>query len=99
MSYYFYDPVEQKVFVSRNATFLEREFLLDRKGIAIELDEVRSDQTIPQTVEANKQQMPTITQPPRRSERVKKQPERFGFLHEMGQSDLDPKTYKKLCQI
>ena len=38
--------------------------------------------------------MPTITQPPRRSEHVKKQSERFGFLHEMGQLDIDSKTYE-----
>ena len=94
MGYYFYDHLEQKVFISRNTTFLEKEFLLDRRGVAIELDEVRSDQTIPQMVEANKQRMPTITQPHRRSESVKKQPKRFGFLHEMGQSDIDPKTYE-----
>ena len=31
--YYFYDPSEQKVFVLRNATFLEKEFLLDKKGV------------------------------------------------------------------
>ena len=85
MGYYFYDHLEQKVLVSRNATFFKMEFLLDRKGVTIELDEVWSDQMIPQMVEANKQEVFTITQPPIRSEHVNKQPKRFEFLHEMGQ--------------
>ena len=41
MGYYFYNPLEQKVFVSRNAVFLEKEFLLkEDSGSKIELDEV-----------------------------------------------------------
>ena len=40
--YYFYNPNEQKVFVLRHATFLEREFILEiASGRQIELDEVR----------------------------------------------------------
>ena len=74
------------------------EFLLDRKSIAIELDEVQSDQTISQMVEVNKQWKLTITQPPKRSKHVKKQSERFGFLHETGQSDTDRRPTKMLCQ-
>ena len=45
-------------------------------------------------VEANTQQILTVTEHARKSERVKKQPKRFGFLHETGQSDIDPKTYE-----
>ena len=38
---YFYNPSEQKVFVSKHATFLEKEFLQkESSGSKIELDEV-----------------------------------------------------------
>ena len=44
--YYFYNLNEQKVFVSRHTTFLEREFILDMaNGSQIELDEVREPQS------------------------------------------------------
>ena len=54
IGYYFYHPLEQKVFVSRNATFLENEFLLDgNNGNMINLEEIQESQTtIPQQVEA-----------------------------------------------
>ena len=40
--YYFYNPTEQKVFVSRHATFLEKEFLQkESSGSEIELNEVQ----------------------------------------------------------
>ena len=45
MGYYFYNPLEQKVFVSRNDVFLEKEFLLkEDSGSKIELDEVHDPQ-------------------------------------------------------
>ncbi|KAL0292362.1 UNVERIFIED_CONTAM: hypothetical protein Scaly_2593500 [Sesamum calycinum] len=40
--YYFYDPSEQKVFVSRNAVFLERGFPMDTRLDELLLEEVRS---------------------------------------------------------
>ena len=44
--YYFYNLNEQKVFVSRHAIFLEREFILEMaSGSQIELDEVREPQS------------------------------------------------------
>ena len=40
--YYFYNLIEQKMFVSRHATFLEKEFLQkESSGSKIELDEVQ----------------------------------------------------------
>ena len=40
--YYFYHPIEQKVFVSKHAIFLENEILLERSsGSKIELSEVK----------------------------------------------------------
>ena len=47
--YYFYNPLKQKVFVSKHATFLEKEFLKESSGSKIELDEVHDPQ-----IEANK---------------------------------------------
>ena len=45
LGYYFYNPLEQKVFVARNAVFLEKEFLLkEASGSKIELDEVHETQ-------------------------------------------------------
>ena len=39
--YYFYHTLEQKVFVSRHAVFLEKEFILkEDSGSKVELDEV-----------------------------------------------------------
>ena len=43
--YYFYHTLEQKVFVSKNVVFLEKEFLLkEDKGSKVELDEVHDPQ-------------------------------------------------------
>ena len=43
--YYFYNPSEQKVFVSKYATFLEKEFLLtESSGSEFELNEVQDPQ-------------------------------------------------------
>ena len=43
--YYFYNPSEQKVFVSKHATILEKEFLQKEScGSKIELDEVHDPQ-------------------------------------------------------
>ena len=46
LGYLFYHPTEQKIFVSRHATFLEKEFILERdSGSKVELDEVQDLQT------------------------------------------------------
>ena len=43
--YYFYHTLEQKVFVLKNAVFLEKEFLLkEDSGSKVELDEVHDPQ-------------------------------------------------------
>ena len=43
--YFFYNPLEQKVFVSRNATFLENEILSERgSGRRVELGEAQEPQ-------------------------------------------------------
>ena len=45
IGYYFYNPLEQKMFVSKHAIFLEKEFLLEEaSGSKIELGEVQEPQ-------------------------------------------------------
>ena len=47
--YYFYHPIDQKVFVSRHTTFLENEFIQEgSSGRNIELTEVHDLQTDPE---------------------------------------------------
>ena len=43
--YQFYNPLEQKVFVSKYVVFMEKEFLLEDNGTKIELGEVQNAQT------------------------------------------------------
>ena len=80
MGYYFYNPPEQKVFVSRNAVFLEKEFLLkEDSGSKIELGEVHDPQIeIDQPMDPKSITHideiigePYVTQAPRRSTRVR----------------------------
>ena len=98
IGYYFYYPSETKVFVSRNATFLEKEFLLDRKGGMIELDEIREPPTT-QVVEPTPQQPIKETQALRRSERISRPPNRLSLLLEEGQGEpipgCDPRNFKQ----
>ncbi|KAL0284257.1 UNVERIFIED_CONTAM: Retrovirus-related Pol polyprotein from transposon RE2 [Sesamum radiatum] len=92
--YYFYDPSEQKVFVSRNAMFLEKGFPADTRREEMLLEE--SSEASPQTdtVTSFVPIIPTNDIPVlRRSTRVSQQPERYGFLGLTGQLDNDPKTY------
>ena len=87
--YYFYHPRENKVFVALHAVFLEKEFLNTVvSGRKVELDENRSD-TVPGIESSTEQEQSirdetvpqsSITQGPRKSERIRKQPERYGFL-------------------
>ncbi|KAL0345651.1 UNVERIFIED_CONTAM: hypothetical protein Sradi_4396400 [Sesamum radiatum] len=92
--YYFYDPSEQKVFVSRNAVFLEKGFPTDTRCEELLLEE--SSEATPQTdtVTSSAPIVPTNDIPVlRRSTRVSQQPERYGFLDLTGQLNNDPKTY------
>ncbi|KZV22848.1 hypothetical protein F511_19440 [Dorcoceras hygrometricum] len=98
IGYCFYYPSETKVFVSRNATFMEMEFLLDRKGKIVELEEVREPTEVPSESLAPTEPVPEMVAP-RRSERVPRAPERYGFLLEDDQGDQvvgsDPRTFKE----
>ena len=99
IGYYFYDPSEQKVFVSRNTTFLDREFLLDRNGQVVELEEIQEPQNIPTEAvsETPNEAGPSCTQSLRRSERIIRPLNRYNLLLENSEEglhlDMDPRIY------
>ncbi|KAK0580852.1 hypothetical protein LWI29_007090 [Acer saccharum] len=105
--YYFYSPSDLKVFVSTNAKFLEKDYMNDfvpRSRIV--LNKMSGD-TIPREVtqpnpivssDPTQDQQPTI---PRRSGRVRTQPERYISLGESMENlpdDDDPYTYKEAME-
>ncbi|MDF3587742.1 hypothetical protein P3S20_24575, partial [Enterobacter hormaechei] len=104
LGYYFYHTSEEKVFVSRFAKFLEKEFIQEGgKGQVIDLEELsESTQTNADTTPAPVEAEPTSTQPLRRSGRVSAPPVRYGYLHEMREELFlgdkehpdDPTTYE-----
>ena len=112
MGYYFYNSLEQKVFVLRNAVFLEKEFLLkEHSGSKIELDEVHDpqieiDQPIdPEPITHTDEVIgePDVTQAPRRSTRVCTLPETYGFLVDQDESvtvveNDEPTRYDKVLK-
>ncbi|CAA0827628.1 cysteine-rich RLK (RECEPTOR-like protein kinase) 8, partial [Striga hermonthica] len=99
IGYYFYDPSEQKVFVSRNAVFLEEEVLSKENNEIIELNE--EPQIIPQ-IDTDNIQVETgqsETQPLRRSMRVSKVSDRLYLLLKNNEEGLlldnDPISYEE----
>ena len=78
--WYFYDPREQKVFVSTNAIFLEDDYIMNHKPRGrIDLKETGREPSDPPTVENNVRQenatSSLISTPvPRRSGRIVSQP-------------------------
>ena len=97
--YLFYHPTEQKIFVSRHATFLEKEFILEKgNGRTIELGEVQETQIDnSQPLEHIVRTEPEHKTPPRRSNRVPRAPERYGFIIENNEAQViqndEPLTY------
>ena len=97
--YLFYHPTDQTVIVSRHATFLEKEFILQKNsGRNIELNEVQEEQIdISQPEEHINRLEPKHTTPPRRSDRVRQAPQRYGFIIENNEAQIiendEPLTY------
>ncbi|KAL0293523.1 UNVERIFIED_CONTAM: putative mitochondrial protein [Sesamum radiatum] len=91
--YYFYDPAEQKIFVSKNAVFLEKGFPSDnrRDEVLIEKSsgEPHHDSTTSFEPTVHTDGVPVL----RRSTRESRVPERYGFVGLTSQLDNDPKTY------
>ena len=111
IGYQFYLPDEQIVVISRDATFLEKEFIQEGgAGRRIELNEISHEQQNdqekndvpgkePMSIDNN-----VTTQEPRRSSRVSRPTQRYGYLHENmqelfihGDTDHtdDPTTYEE----
>ncbi|XP_071712716.1 uncharacterized protein [Rutidosis leptorrhynchoides] len=104
MGYYFYNPTENKVFISRHATFLEKEFLFKEvSGSSVELEEIREPQnstpevgtSYQQIIEEPKQlfaQVTEVTQGIRRSSRPRHSPERYDKIFLV--DETEPTNYK-----
>ncbi|WRX12996.1 Integrase [Theobroma cacao] len=102
--YYFYNPIEQKVFVSRHATFLEKVLLNERaSGSKVVLEEVRDLQIDiplelePEIVTSDIQPQSQEAQPLKRSSRILQALKRYGFLLERNALPIndEPTTYEE----
>ena len=105
MGYYFYDPTEQKVFVARKGEFMETKFLKEETSCrTVELEEDQEpqpdtrlvDTSTQQEVVENDQMVDQHTQNVRRSGRISKPTERYGFFMDgcyVVDSD-EPTTYR-----
>ena len=105
--YYFYHLSEQKVFVSRHATFLEKEFLqTESSGNEIELREVQDPQMEekePIKPTATKVAESPVEQTPRRSTRFRTEPERYRLLIDDDQNitlleNDEPESYDEVLK-
>ena len=101
--YYLYNPNEQKVFVSRHAAFLEKEFILEMaSGSQIELDEVREPQSRKEK-EVEQELIPhddavelttQDTQGDSRSSRIRHPPQRYDDVFIINNDE--PTTYNEV---
>ena len=113
LGYYFYLPIEQVVVVSRDAIFLEKEFLKEGgKGKKIMLDEESSkeaQQINQMNIDQPEEPIPiknVIILTPRKSSRVSHPLERYDLFHNMQELHIheesihvdDPTIYEEaLC--
>jgi len=105
LEYELHIPELQQVVVSRNAIFLEKEFIQERGNERkIELGEGFAEpEAMPRDVQVPIEEPGSSIAPPiRRSERIPHQPERYGFLNEqelflVGDNDHfdDPTPYQE----
>ena len=84
---YFYIPNENKVFVTRKTVFLKKEFIFKKEnGSKVQLQEIQEPQNpIEDKMEVDSDSQRVVesestTQEPRRSGRIRHEPERYGFL-------------------
>ena len=85
--YYFYILFENKVFVTRNGVFLERDLISKRvSGSKTSLEEVQEPQVVTEpSMEILQDSQPVVESTssslgPRRSSRIHHEPKRYGFL-------------------
>ena len=87
MGYYFYDPTDDKVFISRHAEFLEKKFLnAEISGRQVDLYEEPIDDaqqvgtSNPEhSIDQDKYENENVTHSVRRSGRIRTEPERYGY--------------------
>ncbi|KAL0413214.1 UNVERIFIED_CONTAM: Retrovirus-related Pol polyprotein from transposon TNT 1-94 [Sesamum radiatum] len=93
--YYFYDPAERKVFISRNAVLSKKGFPSDNQRDEVLIEESSGESprnsTAPFEPTVHTDGVPIL----RRSTRESRVPERYGFVGLTSQLDNDPKTYRE----
>ncbi|GJX59860.1 putative RNA-directed DNA polymerase, partial [Tanacetum coccineum] len=107
MGYYFYYPLENKIFVSRYAEFLETNLIKqEASGRTVDFDEIQSEDAQPSEntilhqheVEHNTVEPQTDIIPVCRSARIPQAPERYGFYIDAEEQELgyhgEPPNYR-----
>ncbi|KAL0404271.1 UNVERIFIED_CONTAM: putative mitochondrial protein [Sesamum radiatum] len=93
VGYYFYDPAEQKIFISRNAVFLKKGFPSNNRRDEVLIEESSGephhDSTTSFEPTVHTDGVPVL----RRSNRESQILERYGFVGLTSQLDNDQKTY------
>ncbi|KAL0463360.1 UNVERIFIED_CONTAM: hypothetical protein Slati_0223600 [Sesamum latifolium] len=93
VGYYFYDSTDQKIFVSRNAVFLEKDFSSDSRRDEILIEESNEEPHHASTTSfeptVHIDGVPVLC----RSTRESRVPERYEFVGLTSQLDNDPKMY------
>ncbi|KAI3819532.1 hypothetical protein L1987_13373 [Smallanthus sonchifolius] len=103
--YYFYNPAENRVFIKRIATLLEKELLT--RGIGdnrVDMDEIQEPQTessvqhVSAETESRNVQDSTVTQAVHRSARDRHEPDRYIGIHQIDDilivDQAEPTSYK-----
>ncbi|KAL0288098.1 UNVERIFIED_CONTAM: hypothetical protein Sradi_7106500 [Sesamum radiatum] len=88
-AYYFYDPAEQKVFVSRNAVFLEKNFPSDSRHDEVLIEESNGEPHHDSTTSFKPTVYTDGVPALRRSTRESRMPERYEFVGMTSQLDND----------
>ncbi|GKD09127.1 retrotransposon protein, putative, ty1-copia subclass [Tanacetum coccineum] len=93
IGYYFYNPLENKIFVARNAEFFENSLTLKEVSGSHGMLEAKHDEIEPNEVESQSVEVPI-----RRSRRISQAPDRYVFYvdveeHELGDLN-EPPNYK-----
>ncbi|KAL0292800.1 UNVERIFIED_CONTAM: hypothetical protein Sradi_6972800 [Sesamum radiatum] len=91
--YYFYDLAEQKIFVSRNAVFLEKGFPSHSRHDEVLIEESSEEPQYDSTTSFEPTNHTDGVLVLRRSTRESRVPERYRFVGLTSQLNNDPKTY------
>ncbi|GKD03085.1 hypothetical protein Tco_1178059 [Tanacetum coccineum] len=93
MGYYFYYPLENKIFVARNVEFFENSLMVQEASGSHGLLEAIHNEVAPIEVDPRNVEVPI-----RRSERIPQAPDRYGFYVDVEEYELgdlnEPPNYK-----